>query len=69
MNKKIQTEALSRAASGQSLANYPSIYTGFTQRGIPESEIEPRKNVFTYETFRRPWRATVFHISQTQPME
>lgn len=94
------TEALTRAISGQSVANYAQIYQGFMARGIPESEIKPRENVFTYdawralgrqvrrgehgvsvftfiecskenrdtgerETYRRPWRTRVFHISQT----
>lgn len=45
-------EALSRAISGQSVANYPQIYRGFMERGIPESEIKPRENVFTYDAWR-----------------
>ena len=71
--------------------------------GIPESEIKPRENVFTFdawkalgrvvrrgehgvkvvtfiecrkegkdtgakESFRRPWRTTVFHVSQAEPL-
>ncbi len=47
-----QREALSRAISGQSVANYAQIYRGFMARGIPESEIKPRENVFTYDTWR-----------------
>jgi antirestriction protein ArdC len=81
------------------------------EKGIPESEILPRENVFTYHAWRalgrqvrrgehgvkvityvpvnakdrdeaaeldpnkprrkisRPWGATVFHISQTDPIE
>ena len=98
-------EALNRARSGISLANYPTIYRGFTEKGVPESEIRPRENVFTYaawrqlgrqvrrgehgvkvftfiecekkdettgavkETYRRPWTTTVFHISQTDPIQ
>lgn len=46
------TEALSRAISGQSVANYAQIYQGFMARGIPESEIKPRENVFTYDAWR-----------------
>ena len=96
-------EALTRAISGQSYSNFPAIFQGFAAKGIPESEIKPRENVFTYdawkalgryvrkgehgvkvvtfiectkedketdekETFRRPWTTTVFHISQTQPL-
>ena len=45
-------EALSRAISGQSVANYAQIYRGFMARGIPESEIKPRENVFTYDAWR-----------------
>ena len=45
-------EALSRATSGLSVSNYPTIYGGFIQKGIPESEIKPRENVFTYNAWR-----------------
>ena len=98
-------EALARARSGISLANYPTIYRGFTEKGVPESEIRPRENVFTYrawrelgrqvrrgehgvkvftfidcekkdevtgavkKTYRRPWTTTVFHVSQTDPIQ
>jgi antirestriction protein ArdC len=109
-------EALSRAVTGQSLTNWPAIIAGFTARGIPESDVRPRENVFTYHAWRalgrqvrrgehgvkvvtfvsvrgkedkdgiatndvdgtdkpkrgahrRPWTATVFHVSQTDPLE
>lgn len=97
-------EALQRATSGQSYSNFPAIFQGFAAKGIPESDIKPRENVFTYEAwkalgrvvrrgehgvrivtfiecskenkqtgekeaFRRLWRTTVFHISQTEPRE
>jgi hypothetical protein len=110
---EIQQEALSRAVGGQSLANWPAILQGFSAKGIPESDIRPRENVFTYHAWRalgrqvrrgehgvkvvtfvstsrtspgadddetdeskparrkggrRPWSATVFHVSQTDPM-
>ena len=45
-------EALARARTGQSLSNYPAIYLGFMEKGIPESEIKPRENVFTYNAWR-----------------
>jgi antirestriction protein ArdC len=106
---EIQQEALSRASNPiGSLTNYPEIIRGFTARGIPEAEILPRQNVFTYQAWRalgrqvrrgehgvkvityvpttektgeidpetgiektrggkRPWTATVFHVSQTDP--
>ena len=116
--EQIQHEALSRAASGQSLANWPAILAGFTAKGIPESDVRPRENVFTYHAWRalgrqvrrgehgvkvvtfvstdrgaaetadagaadgdadksearkrggrRPWTATVFHVSQTDPIQ
>jgi hypothetical protein len=105
---EIQAEALSRAAGGQSLTNWPAIFAGFMAKGIPESEILPRENVFTYHAWRAlgrqvrrgehgvkvttwvslkdkreespdelskarrgkmPWCATVFHISQTDPID
>lgn len=100
---EIATTALQNAVSGQSMANYPAIFEGFAAMGIPESEIQPRVNVFTYHawramgrqvrrgqhgvkvgtwvdmskteddgsktSFRRPKGTTVFHISQTDPIE
>jgi hypothetical protein len=106
---EMQAEALTRAASGQSLTNWPAIFEGFLAKGIPESDIRPRENVFTYRAWRAlgrqvrrgehgvkvttwvtpkdkrdqpadpkegekarrgkmPWSATVFHISQTDPI-
>jgi hypothetical protein len=99
-------ESLKRAVSGQSLSNLPAIFAGFAAKGIPEAEIKPRENVFTYQAWRalgrqvrrgehgvkvvtfieskskeidqdtgerkairRPWTTTVFHISQTDPLE
>src|SRR5215510_2873358 len=50
--EEIQQEALSRAASGQSLANWPAILAGFMAKGIPEADIRPRENVFTYHARR-----------------
>jgi hypothetical protein len=107
--EQMQQEALTRAVSGQALTNWPSIFAGFTAKGIPEADIRPRENVFTYNAWRalgrqvrrgehgvkvvtfitarakdgtgsndvdgteqpkgggarRPWTATVFHVSQT----
>jgi hypothetical protein len=48
----MQAEALSRAANGQSLSNWPAIIAGFSAKGIPESDIRPRENVFTYHAWR-----------------
>jgi len=47
-----QAEALSRALTGQSWSNFPAIIQGFTARGIPESQILPRENVFTYQAWK-----------------
>jgi hypothetical protein len=45
-------EALTRAVSGQSFSNFPAIFQGFAAKGIPESEIKPRENVFTYQAWK-----------------
>lgn len=109
--EQMQQEALSRAVCGQALTNWPAILRGFIAKGIPEQDIRPRENVFTYHAWRalgrqvrrgehgikvvtfipadrdgpadtetaegkkvrrkarsRPWTATVFHVSQTDPV-
>jgi hypothetical protein len=45
-------EALTRAILGQSLSNFPAIFQGFAAKGIPESEIKPRENVFTFDAWK-----------------
>jgi len=50
--QEIRREALTRAVSGQSLTNFPAIFQGFTAKGIPESEIKPRENVFTFNAWK-----------------
>ena len=45
-------ESLKRAVSGQSFTNFPAIFQGFAAKGIPESEIKPRENVFTFEAWK-----------------
>lgn len=104
--QELQREALANALHGQSFANYQSIFQGFMAKGIPEDQIKPRENVFTYnawralgrqvrkgehgvkcltfivcedkerdaktgqkKSYRRPWTTTVFHVSQTDPVE
>ena len=47
-----QAEALSRALTGQSWSNFPAIIQGFKARGIPEDQILPRENVFTYQAWK-----------------
>src|SRR6266568_2902529 len=51
-NEKIQAEALSRAVGNQSLTNWPAIFAGFTAKGIAETDIKPRENIFTYHAWR-----------------
>lgn len=50
--REIEQEALGRAAGGVSMANYLPIIAEFAARGIPESEIIPRENVFTFHAWR-----------------
>jgi len=50
--KEKDLEALGRARTGQSLANYAKIINSFVERGIPEDEIVPRENVFTFAAWR-----------------
>jgi hypothetical protein len=45
-------QSLSRAVLGQSFSNFPAIFQGFAAKGIPESEIKPRENVFTFDAWK-----------------
>jgi hypothetical protein len=45
-------ESLKRAVSGQSVTNFPAIFQGFAAKGIPETEIKPRENVFTFDAWK-----------------
>lgn len=47
-----KAEALARAIGGLSVSNYPAIFQGFAAKGIPESEIKPRENVFTFDAWK-----------------
>jgi antirestriction protein ArdC len=47
----LRNEALSNALHSQSFMNYQGIFQGFMAMGIPESEIKPRENVFTYNAW------------------
>jgi len=49
---EIQTEALDRARAGQTMTNYPAIFAGFIEKGIPECDILPRENVFTFNAWK-----------------
>jgi antirestriction protein ArdC len=53
-----RAEALTRAVTGQTLSNFPAIFQGFMAMGIPEQDIRPRENVFTYEA----WKALGRHV-------
>jgi N-terminal domain of anti-restriction factor ArdC len=47
-----RVDSLRRAISGQSFSNFPAIFHGFAAKGIPEAEIKPRENVFTFEAWK-----------------
>jgi hypothetical protein len=49
---EVRQEALTRAVSGQSFTNFHAIFQGFAAKGIPESEIKPRENVFTFNAWK-----------------
>lgn len=42
---------LIRIKSGDSVSNYPAIFSGFISKGIPEAEIKPRINIFTFNSW------------------
>lgn len=102
----IQQQALANARNGQSFSNYAAILEGFKAKGIPEQDILPRENVFTFhawkalgrqvrkgehgikvctyvpmdkvtedngerkvECWKAPRMTTVFHVSQTDPID
>lgn len=48
----IQEQALSNARNNGSFSNYPTIFEGFMDKGIPEAEIEPRVNIFTFHAWK-----------------
>ena len=51
--EQIKQEALTRATTNETMSNYPAIFEGFMEKGIPEDDILPRENIFTY----RAWQA------------
>lgn len=55
-SEEIAQDALSRARNGESVTNYPAIFQGFAEKGIPESEIHPRENVFTFHAWKAKGR-------------
>ncbi len=60
MNQEISAQALSRARTNQSMANYSAIIAGFSERGL--TDIRPRENVFTY----RAWQALGRQVTKGQ---
>lgn len=61
-SSEIQRSAITKAITGQSLANYPAIFAGFLAMGIPESDIRPRENVFTFNA----WKALNRYVRKGQ---
>lgn len=51
-----EQEALARAQQGNSWSNYPVIFAGFKAKGIPEDQIKPRENVFTFKAWNAQGR-------------
>lgn len=49
---EMQQQALTSAVSSQALSNYPAIFAGFIEKGIAESDIRPRENVFTFHAWK-----------------
>jgi hypothetical protein len=54
---EIRAEALDRAKNGASMTNYSAIYSGFAAKGIAESDIKPRENVFTFNAWKAQGRS------------
>ena len=50
--REIQQEALQRAVSSPSMANYGAIFAGFQEKGIAADDIRPRENVFTFHAWK-----------------
>lgn len=51
-NQEKQQEALARATQGATLSNYPAIFQGFMSKGIPQHDIRPRENIFTFNAWK-----------------
>jgi antirestriction protein ArdC len=49
---ELQQQALANARAGHSVMNYAAIFQGFLAKGIQESEIKPRENVFTFHAWK-----------------
>lgn len=57
-NTAMYQEALTRAVTGQSVANYAAIFEGFALKGIPADQIQPRENILTFAA----WKALGYHV-------
>jgi hypothetical protein len=53
---ELQQEALQRAVSNTSVANYAAIFEGFEAMGIDAEDILPRENVFTFNAWKAKGR-------------
>jgi hypothetical protein len=53
----MQQEALNNATMNDSTFNYGAIMSGFMAKGIPESDIIPRVNVFTFNAWKAKGRS------------
>jgi len=58
--KEMQQAALGRATGNIGTMNYGLIISGFKSKGIPEDEIIPRYNVFTFNA----WKALNRRVKQ-----
>lgn len=44
-------ESLNRIESNQSMANFDTVIEGFMEMGIPEEDILPKENVYTFQAW------------------
>ena len=50
--EQMRSEALARARGSQATSNLPTIFQEFMDRGIPEEDIKPRENIFTFHAWK-----------------
>lgn len=50
-NQDRQKEALNRIENSQSMANFGFVIQSFLEMGIPEEEILPKENVYTFQAW------------------
>jgi hypothetical protein len=56
---EMAAEALDRARNGETMTNYPAIFAGFIEKGIHESDIRPRENIFTFHAWKALGRSVM----------